>query len=233
LGWTHIEASIAHLDALHTRLAEIDENLIRNELTELEQSLQIAERKEIYEAIHPETGHGGDRKSKKKSSAHDGHLKTKSFVKDTVTKTKKSRQVIQRKAKIGKALSSVADKLKGTAIEDNQKELLKLAGMKQQEREQAVERIAKGEAKNVRQAKIVGQAEAIKHEPPPFPQGPFRVITIDPPWTYDHRAEDATHRAAHPSPSLTLAALHALPPLCSPLSHSGWWPQLLREGEGA
>ena len=96
--------------------------------------------------------------------------------------------------------------------------------MKPKEREQAVERIARGEAKSVRQAKIVGQAEAIKREPPPFPQGPFRVITIDPPWTYDNRAADPTHRAAHSSPSLPLAALHALPPIYAPLSHSVWWP---------
>jgi len=230
LGWTKIEASIAHLDALHTRLAEIDENLIRNELTELEQSLQIAERKEIYEAIHKETKKGGDR-----GNQHTGGKARQSdkmsFSQDTAKKTGKSKRTVERKAQVGKALASVAERLKGTAIEDNQRELLKLAGMKPKEREQAVERIARGEAKNVRQAKIVGQAEAIKREPPPFPQGPFRVIAIDPPWTYDNRAEEATHRAAHPSPSLTLAALHALPPLCSPLSHSGWWPQLPREGE--
>lgn len=55
------------------------------------------------------------------------------------------------------------------------------------------------------------QAEAIRHEPPPLPTGPFRVIVADPPWPYHNRAEDSTHRAANPYPAMTTDDIKALP----------------------
>jgi len=54
------------------------------------------------------------------------------------------------------------------------------------------------------------KAEAIKAEPPPLPTGPFRVIVIDPPWHYDKRPEDDTHRARLPYPSLSIDEIKAL-----------------------
>jgi N6-adenosine-specific RNA methylase IME4 len=59
--------------------------------------------------------------------------------------------------------------------------------------------------------------DRIKAEPPPFPEGPFRVIVIDPPWPYDVRSEDGSHRAANPYPAMTLDQIKALP--VSELAH--------------
>lgn len=61
------------------------------------------------------------------------------------------------------------------------------------------------------QAEKKKQAEALAKEPPPLPAGPFRVIVADPPWEYEKRAEDPTHRAALPYPSMTLDEIKALP----------------------
>jgi N6-adenosine-specific RNA methylase IME4 len=59
--------------------------------------------------------------------------------------------------------------------------------------------------------KVAQAAENIRAEPPPLPTGPFRVIVVDPPWTYDVRANDTTHRANLPYPSMSLDEIAALP----------------------
>ncbi len=51
----------------------------------------------------------------------------------------------------------------------------------------------------------------IAKEPPPLPEGPFRVIVADPPWLYSGRANDATHRSANPYPSMSIEDIAALP----------------------
>ena len=61
-----------------------------------------------------------------------------------------------------------------------------------------------------RQLKAAKAAESIRAEPPALPQGPFRVIVVDPPWKYDARADDDTHRSANPYPSMTIDQIKAL-----------------------
>ncbi len=51
LGWGTVAARIAPLDGLRAELAEIDENLMRNELTVLEQGEHLLRRSEILEAL--------------------------------------------------------------------------------------------------------------------------------------------------------------------------------------
>jgi N6-adenosine-specific RNA methylase IME4 len=56
------------------------------------------------------------------------------------------------------------------------------------------------------------QAETIRTEPPPLPNhGPYRVIVADPPWPYDNRQNDASHRGALPYPSMTIEEICAVP----------------------
>lgn len=58
LGWTGIECNVCTLDALQTELAEIDENVVRTELSVIEYGELLERRKEIYEFLHPETKAG-------------------------------------------------------------------------------------------------------------------------------------------------------------------------------
>ena len=60
-------------------------------------------------------------------------------------------------------------------------------------------------------------ARKIEAEPAPLPTGPFRVIVSDPPWAYEKRAGDASHRVDLPYPSMTTEAICALP--VAPLAH--------------
>jgi N6-adenosine-specific RNA methylase IME4 len=72
------------------------------------------------------------------------------------------------------------------------------------------EKIHGGEAGNVRQARAALHAEAIAREPPPLPEGPFRVVVADPPWGYEKRVGDPTHQGAIPYPSMSLEGIKAL-----------------------
>src|ERR1700680_318296 len=58
LGWEEIDASISQLSDTECELWEIDENLRRSELTELERGEHLLRRKEVYERLRPETKAG-------------------------------------------------------------------------------------------------------------------------------------------------------------------------------
>ena len=59
--------------------------------------------------------------------------------------------------------------------------------------------------------KVARQAEAIRKEPPPLPsRGPYRVIAADPPWPYELRKVDPSHRATQPYPQMSIAEICAL-----------------------
>ena len=63
IGWDEIDAYIVALTPDQARMREIDENLYRADLTELDRAVFLAEKKRIHEKLHPATKHGGDRKS--------------------------------------------------------------------------------------------------------------------------------------------------------------------------
>ena len=58
LGWTEIECTVSDADGLQAELAEIDENFVRAGLSHRELGDLLLRRKELYEAIHPETRQG-------------------------------------------------------------------------------------------------------------------------------------------------------------------------------
>jgi ParB family transcriptional regulator, chromosome partitioning protein len=56
LNWKEIWCSVFDdMDTDQAELAEIDENLIRVDLTPAEEAAHIGKRKELYERLHPET----------------------------------------------------------------------------------------------------------------------------------------------------------------------------------
>lgn len=182
LGWTHIQVTEVDLKELDKELAEIDENLIRSQLTELEESLQLARRKEIYEIKHPQTKQGatgrkGSGNGVKVKSSENGIMP---FSEDTAAKTGKSRTVVERKAKIGKKLKQKAAKIKGTKIEDSQKDLLALAKMDEPEQDAVIEKIQSGQAKNVKEAKQEIRKDAKKvTEPTALNEDQCRLVHAD------------------------------------------------------
>jgi len=64
LGWTTIDCNVLHYnDALHEELIEIDENLIRNDLTVLEQGQQLNRRDEILNLLGTRAKQGDNQHS--------------------------------------------------------------------------------------------------------------------------------------------------------------------------
>lgn len=58
---------------------------------------------------------------------------------------------------------------------------------------------------------VIRKAVAIRAETPPLPAfGPYRVIVADPPWPYEVRQDDPSHRAAFPYPTMSIDEICAL-----------------------
>ena len=79
------------------------------------------------------------------------------------------------------------------------------------------ERVARGEvplSKALGEVKLADKralAEEIRANPVVTPDGRYQVIAIDPPWRYDSRGEDTTHRGRNPYPDMTTDEVCALP----------------------
>lgn len=156
LGWTEIAAIWLDLDEASARLVEIDENLIRNELSEIDRALSLAERKRIYEALHPETKHGGKRP--KKAADQVANLATWArFSKDAAKRTGMSERTVQRAVDLVASLSPDAIALiRGTKLADNQAQLQALAALDPVDQVTVAGLIAANVASNVAKARIIG-----------------------------------------------------------------------------
>ncbi|WP_164934803.1 hypothetical protein [Bradyrhizobium zhanjiangense] len=100
----------------------------------------IAKRKAAYEAVHPETRHGGSRRG---SSRQIGELKDR-FTADTSAKTGKPERSIQRDATRAKALGPDLDRVVGTSL-DKGAELDALAAMSAAARSEVIGRASASE----------------------------------------------------------------------------------------
>ncbi len=85
-GLTEILALVFEGNALEQRMLEIDENLMRRELCELDRAVFLAERKALYEALHPETRRGGDRRTDQTEENFRLVPKQESFAAETAKK---------------------------------------------------------------------------------------------------------------------------------------------------
>ncbi|MCG7360814.1 hypothetical protein MHZ93_06065 [Roseomonas sp. ACRSG] len=111
-----IEANVVEADDLRRQLAEYDENLCGTKLSPSERALFTRRRKEIYEALHPETRHGAIGNGREKSG-QDGHS-TERFTADTAGKTGQSERVVRRDATRGERVSEDAmEVMRGTSAD--------------------------------------------------------------------------------------------------------------------
>jgi len=150
LNKEEIPAIVRDVDDLHAELIEIDENLCRENLTPAQMTAAVARRKEIYEALHPETAHGGDRRSSRRTGDMMRRGRVKRFTRATAEATGRSERNIQRAARQGEKIGPQdLERLAGTSL-DKISELEALANLTSEERKVLIDKAASGETVSAR-----------------------------------------------------------------------------------
>ena len=131
LGWSSIEALIIDTTDQEHRLVEIDENLMRADLTPLDRARFLCERKKVFQQTNPHRSHGGDRKSgdykTERASADTGQAP---WANDTAEKIGLSPSTIHRAVSIGQGLSpELADAIAPTPLARREADLFKISKM--------------------------------------------------------------------------------------------------------
>jgi len=106
LNWEEIPTrQLEKDDELRTELAEIDENLVKADLTWQEEVKHLKRRKEIYEALYPETKKGiAGAIAKWNSGIMPNATDKMSFAENTAHQIGKSERTIQRDIEIAEAI---------------------------------------------------------------------------------------------------------------------------------
>lgn len=147
-GLDEVPCTVVEEDDLRAELAMLDENLCRAELSPAERAGQTARRKEIYEELHPETRHGGDRRSDQVAKFA---TRKNQFTQSTAAATGKSKRAVQLDAERGaKVCTSALALIAGTHL-DTGTYLDKLKRLAPGEQADAAKRdLAAGSARPVR-----------------------------------------------------------------------------------
>lgn len=165
LGWAEVDCTVSSLGGLQAELAEIDENFVRTDLSAIEYGDLLLRRKEIYEALHPETRNGGDRKSEKIRSAKCTSDFSKSFVNDTAEKLGVNPSTIRRQVQTAKNMTPEAKAIirdSGTKV--TKKDAMKLSRLKPEQQKDAANQLAAQEIRSMAEYQP-------SEEPEPEPQG--------------------------------------------------------------
>lgn len=233
LGWQSIPAIIVEAGDTEARLAEIDENLARGELSAAERAMHVSERKKLYEELHPETKsgkhqnranqHGKVEDRKVYDPAEEAlfneilQRQAKRFSADTAAKTGRSESAVQKDAARGTKIDSIA-KVVGTSL-DKGEELDALAKLPQPQQEALIKRAAAGEkvsAKPVmkqlaRAEKEKALAEKTITVSLASEAALYGVVYADPPWRFETYSEAGMDRSAdNHYPTMDLEAIKAL-----------------------
>jgi ParB family chromosome partitioning protein len=128
LGWDMIEASLFAGSDLEARLNEIDENLLRRELSDLDRSVFLSERKTIWQELHPHTARAGRKNRGKLAHISDEPLEER-FSAATARKLGMSASIIDRALRRAQIADDVRDLLTGHAVSRKGAQLDQLAAM--------------------------------------------------------------------------------------------------------
>lgn len=140
LGWEEIECEVLDISADEARLREINENVYRVELSDLDRAVFLAEKKRLYEKLHPGTKHGGARAE---HVAIFGDLAPR-FTEETCERLGYSERTLQRVIARAKIDPAVRAKIAGSRIARTGSELDALLRLPPEQQLAAVDLILSG-----------------------------------------------------------------------------------------
>ncbi len=144
LGYSDIDAVVVQADKENAALLEVAENLFRNELSVIDRALFVQTYRELWKKKYGEIQRGGDHgnqytkdkvaKGQVYPLPNDGDLNGKvqslHFAKHVADRIGLSKESVKRLNRISQHLQpELRSVLRGTALADNQAQLLKLAKM--------------------------------------------------------------------------------------------------------
>lgn len=195
IGWRTIEASLFEGDEIQAELAEIDENLMRNDLTVLEQGEHLVRRQELIgrKVGRPEI-----------NGEIISPLKSQKEIAGEIGLTERSAQNRMQVAR--NILPEVKELIRDTPVADSTTQLLELARMKSEKQFEIAKSISDG-AINIADAfkNINKEKQERMHEEKrtrEFPVGKYAVILADPPWRYDNSGLSTSAESQYPTMSL-------------------------------
>lgn len=168
LGAEEIDAWVwSNITDDHARLIEIDDNLAGAEMCPLDTAVFLAERKRIYERLHPETRRGGDHKSVAFKNQTDT-MSVRSFVAATAEKFGLSHRHVFRMVAAGEKLGVDSARLRGCPRPVTMKDLLEIGAVTDPtERYAIVDALREGRAKSASEARRAWAAKEKGEEATP------------------------------------------------------------------
>lgn len=213
LGRETIPAIVTDDDDLRAELAEIDENLIRNEYSAAERAIAIDRRKAIYLTLHPETAQGVAGGKARQGSASDNL----SFAESTAKASGKSKRTIERDAQRGEVVGAgTLQRVVGTTL-DKGEELDALAKLSPEKREEVIAKAEAGERVSakvaVKQERRADREEELAEKQRALPSGRYGLILIDIPRHFNVRSDETglNRSPENHYPTMTFQELCDLP----------------------
>jgi N6-adenosine-specific RNA methylase IME4 len=167
-------------------LAEIDENLVRADLSPAERAMHVGRRKELYEKLHPETKTGGAPGAGKGKGKRKRNANLASFQDQTAKSTGQSKRKVARDATRAKHIVVLAE-IAGTVL-DQGDELDAMAKLPEAEQRKLAARAKAGEKVTAKtRAKQIKRAERevkLAAKISALPDIKAGLIAADPAWKF-------------------------------------------------
>lgn len=165
LGLPQIEAIVIDADDGEYRLIEIDENLMRADLTTLDRARFLAERKKVYLDLHPDKRRGGDRRSPAATRADP--REHASWAEEASEQISLSPRAVQRAVRIGEGIpDELARELADTPIARREGDLYRLARMSEEDQARALDILRDTEPPPGTLAALFGTAVSVRSRDP-------------------------------------------------------------------